>query len=790
MTTAPRPRHHRIALAVYILAVLLITWPLITTLATRFAGFGYGDAYEMAHHIWWFKHALQTGDDLFYQSMMGYPDGIAGITLWAHPLQFFPAWLLAFVIPLPAAYNLSILLALVLNGMAMYWLALCLTRGQFGPALLAGLVYLAFPTMQGHLGAGHAGLLVQWPVPLFVYALFRLRKRPSRRWLLLAALLFVVSTFGHTLQAIYVLMPVTALFLLALLLRREWRALGRVAAALALGAVALGVFLIPVAGATLNSPAIADAGGATRYSADLLAAVTPSFFHPLFGQLEYTHRVLGINLDEGYAYIGIVVAALAAVAVWKVRPARWWLALGLFAYALSLGPLLNVLGQPLRLHIAGYDTFLPLPNALLDVLPLFSLARTPGRFNFTLALAAAALAAFGMAYLWPRLGRARWPVLAGLAALLLFEYQAFWPLPTVPASRPAGVVALAGRDDVRAVFDVPWENLVAAKEALYLQTVHQQALIAGQATRVTPVDPAKLTLLQTTLDPALLRAAGADVVIIHREYDADGRLFERARQTLGEPVYTDDRLALFETPATAAPPDFTVVPLPDEAISDRANAWLYAPEAGWTLLEATLDADARAVTLERDGAALQRWNVAGEQRIRVPLPLEAGYHTATLWVEPPCPDVYSPALRCRTVALSDVSFGAFIDNTFEPIPFEGGVTLSGSRLEAPVDNRLPVWLWWQFDASRHENEIRFVHLLNEAGELVAQVDTTLGERAAGEQLAEIVELELPADLPPGVYRAYTGWYTWPEAARFPLLADVPGAVNRFVLVGELTAPEG
>src|SRR5690606_17581314 len=131
--TFPRLRHHLAAAGVYLLAALLITWPLVTKLTTEFTGFGYSDAYEMAHHIWWFKYALQTGNDLFYQSMLGYPNGIEGITLWAHPLQFFPAWLLAFVMPLPAAYNLSILLSLVLNGLALYWLALYLTRGQFGP---------------------------------------------------------------------------------------------------------------------------------------------------------------------------------------------------------------------------------------------------------------------------------------------------------------------------------------------------------------------------------------------------------------------------------------------------------------------------------------------------------------------------------------------------------------------------------------------------------------------------------------------------------------------------------
>mgnify|MGYP006203860737 CR=1 FL=1 len=37
-----------------------------------------------------------------------------------------------------------------------------------------------------------------------------------------------------------------------------------------------------------------------------------------------------------------------------------------------------------------------------------------------------------------------------------------------------------------------------------------------------------------------------------------------------------------------------------------------------------------------------------EARLRVPVPLTAGYRTVTLAVEPPCPAVYSATLRCRT----------------------------------------------------------------------------------------------------------------------------------------------
>ena len=106
--------------ALYLLIAVVITWPLAANISSRFAGFVYGDAYETAHHVWWFTEALRTGQSPFFQPLLAWPNGLEGVTLWADPLHFFPAWLLAFVMPLPAAINLQTLLTLALNGLAMW----------------------------------------------------------------------------------------------------------------------------------------------------------------------------------------------------------------------------------------------------------------------------------------------------------------------------------------------------------------------------------------------------------------------------------------------------------------------------------------------------------------------------------------------------------------------------------------------------------------------------------------------------------------------------------------------
>ncbi|MCA9909925.1 MAG: hypothetical protein KC519_14810, partial [Anaerolineae bacterium] len=140
----------------YVAVAVLITYPVITVLSTHFAGHPFGDSYEIARHIWWINHALKTGQPLFYQPLLLYPQGIASAYFWGNPLQLFPAWLLAFFLPLPAAFNIQVILTLVLNGWAMSRLARYLT-GSTLAALAAGAIYMAYPTMQGHLAAGHVG---------------------------------------------------------------------------------------------------------------------------------------------------------------------------------------------------------------------------------------------------------------------------------------------------------------------------------------------------------------------------------------------------------------------------------------------------------------------------------------------------------------------------------------------------------------------------------------------------------------------------------------------------------
>lgn len=769
------------AFGVYLLIAVIVTYPLITQLSSAFVGYVHGDAYEMAHHIWWINHALATGQNPFFAANLAYPDGINGVTLWSHPLQFFPAWLFAFVLPLPAAANLTILLTLALNGAAMFWLAQRLIttedtenteKTSRAAALVAGLVFMLYPTMQGHLGAGHAGLMVQWGVPLLIGGLYRLRGSGRFSGVALTALGLVLSAGGHILQIIYVALPLFAAFGLWFIVRRERAALLRLMAAGVVGGACALIFALPSARAAVSTSAYDETGDTVRYSADLLAIVTPSFNHPLFGRLDYTHRVLGVNLDEGAAYFGVIAAALALIALVRVRESRLWAGIALAAWILSLGVLLKLFDQPVQISADAYRSYIPLPFALVTDLPIFNLARTPGRFAFLLAAAAALLTAYGAATLWQAIKApiVRIALFIVIGAGIAFEYQTFFPLPLTRADVPAGVAALAGRDDVRAVFSAPWNHLVAAKTDLYWHTAHGHPLIAGQVTRQTPVDPAKLTLLQT-FDPALLDAAGADVVLIHRAFDAQGTLEAAARSRLGDPFYEDERVALFEALDPTAPPAFALSAPPAAWIDNTADVSLYAPQAGWGMLDAALTGNGnaserdRAVLLLLDDLPVRRWQVGEETPVRLPVPLD-GYHTLRFALDPPCPITTDPTLECASVWLNVSSVDFTAADHGAAARFDGGIALTSAHARQTDPAVIEAWLLWRFDQPRGDSDIRFVHVVDAAGTLVGQHDSPLGTLAAGSAWAEAVSIPFESPLPPGEYRVFVGWYAYPSIAPF------------------------
>lgn len=780
---------------VFLLVALYLTAPALESFSSRYLGQESGDAYKMARHIWWYKTALQKGEDFVGQSLLGHPEGYTLFRLWANPLQFFPMWLFALFLPLAAAYNLGLVLTLVFNGLSMMLLARRWLPPQHEfPAILAGLVFMVYPSMQIHLAAGHAGLLVLWPAPLFVLLVFDYADRGGSRPFFGAVFCFCLAALGHSLQVLYLLTPLTALFLLARLYKRDYVGAARLIAVALAGCVTLLVFLSPVLAEAFERSTTGVNAGQVSNSLDVSSLLAPADGNPFWRRLAArTAESAAVEAGGGAGYIGVLGGLLALVGILWRREARWWLLVALVAWVLALGPVLKIGDQAVSAFIAGYEAVVPLPYAFLMNLPLFELARTPERFMLLFALMFAVLVGFGAAAFWTsrfvqsRRLYVRAALAIGLSLLLIEDYRLSSAFPTLPAEIPQAIYALSDRRDIRAIYNAPYDNSLAAKEALLLQTAHGKPLIASQDESGS-ADTARLELL-ASFRPSLLSNAHVDVVIFNKAQAARSAqmgLLQRARQWLGEPFFEDGRYALFETPFT-----------PEQTAKLHSTRWdgqthvtyIYKQQPGWMEYSANLEAANRRVNLSLNGTPLETLQVNGRIPVSIPLPMaRSGYHSFRIALDPPCPErIDTELLYCQTVDVDSVDTRILTNGAiYDPIRIADGIMLAGYYLPKQFEDEVAIRLWWRFETDRSSNDVRFVHILNEDGLPVRDRpdDHSFGEIAGGSELTETLRLDT-SQLADGEYSVLTGWYELPFAIRYDVLTNVEGAENDTVVLGQI-----
>ena len=115
----------------------------------------------------------------------------------------------------------------------------------------------------------------------------------------------------------------------------------------------------------------------------------------------------------------------------------------------------------------------------------------------------------------------------------------------------------------------------------------------------------------------------------------------------------------------------------------------------------------------------------------------------------------------------------------------GKATLLGYEVDpAPSGNELPVTLYWRGEAPMAADYTVFVHLLDAAGNVLAQGNAPprAGRYSThwwdpGEVVADRHVIPLPADLPPGDFRARIGLYNPNTGERLPLAGDSGDAVE-------------
>jgi len=226
-------------------------------------------------------------------------------------------------------------------------------------------------------------------------------------------------------------------------------------------------------------------------AANLAGFVLPSpASTPLYAG-ETTSRVYARVTRGRGVFVGIPTALLAAVgiATAPTQRRRLLLLLAIIYFALSLGPVLRVLGT---------NTGLPLPYELLRHIPPFQMARAPHRLAAIGIWALVCLAALGLTAVANRLARRVHPVAGAAVSVLALAWwlgEGYRPTERPVVFTPPGELS---RLSPGAVANLPLHHTDGL--AMFLQVFHGRPIVTGYVSRASERQLAHVRRLQRLLD--------------------------------------------------------------------------------------------------------------------------------------------------------------------------------------------------------------------------------------------------------------------------------------------------
>ncbi len=220
-------------------------------------------------------------------------------------------------------------------------------------------------------------------------------------------------------------------------------------------------------------------GNAGTYSVSLLSWIDPLAWHPL-AIFDRT----GIPLEERSVFLGLTIPLLAIGAFRNHRDSiRLFLWLAAAGALLALGP---------HLRLAYSESPIPLPYALLETLPGFSLFRAPARFASVFWLAAALLAATGFDGWKDRIPR-QWRGISHLivAVIFMLEVGIPWAVRRTTPIADKGVYTIIAEDEGQgAVLEVPvtlhkiGNMSINAQRRMLAAPQHRNPMVAAHLARI------------------------------------------------------------------------------------------------------------------------------------------------------------------------------------------------------------------------------------------------------------------------------------------------------------------
>jgi hypothetical protein len=261
---------------------------------------------------------------------------------------------------------------------------------------------------------------------------------------------------------------------------------------------------------------------------DLLGLVEFNPNHALARAIDDRQAADGAVFVEYVGALSLVALAVVGVAVYRARyrPRAGWIWLTCGFAALSLGPFI---------YVAGTNTYVPGPWALLRYVPIVDAARTPTRFAIVAALGVAILLAGALAALGRRYPARRRLIAATVGVLLIFELMPA-PRTLYSASVPSVYKTIAADPRPVRVLQLPFgvrDGTFTAgnfsAKYLFYQTAHGKRLIGGYLSRIS-AKRVREVRSQPTLDALVIMSEGGHLSPPHAAWirSRGPRFIERA----------------------------------------------------------------------------------------------------------------------------------------------------------------------------------------------------------------------------------------------------------------------
>ncbi len=465
----------------YLILTLVLTYPIAFKITSEIPAEG-GDAFQILR-----RFNLLENKIYHFFSPEKYPSEIIGETEFEkQSMRNFFLWL---SMPFPlifgntAGYNIIWLLSFALAGFSMY-LLIDFLIGDKKAALFGGFIYAFSPYHFAH-GAGHFyAMHIEW-LPFYFLFLFKFIKKPNWKNGALTLLFFLLV--GVT-DAQYLILSavLTILLVIYYLLRKPHLILNKKLIKIAFLTTVLALVVLYLQYSAYIQIATGEENflkpklvHVKNYSADLFSIITPSYFHPLWGNFFYQNvsRHFSGNIIENTTFAGWLVLLLALYGFIYASKEKnvfffFWGIIFLIFFLVALGPFLNILGQSQNFKF-------PLPYLLFyKIIPFFDHCRTASR-NFIIALLALViLASYGLKN-FPK------PIVRKNLFLYIFSIFIFieflaLPYPTQGTEVPATYFQIKEEKESFKILEIPAsKNQDAYSEALFYQTIHQKEIIGG-----------------------------------------------------------------------------------------------------------------------------------------------------------------------------------------------------------------------------------------------------------------------------------------------------------------------